>query len=409
MKRFILMSVVLFQNSFGQWYLSDWPVDDPTDFYFKDSLSGLIIGYGSPYITKDGGNNWFTPEQTQARFLSSQLCFINNNIGFGYRYSIQKTKDMGYTWIDITPNGFHEFMDMYFINDTTGYVVGGNGEIYITHNQGDNWQDISYSKNNNTDLYSVYFIDENNGWIYGSDTWGFKLVTSDGGIHWNKIGTDNVIIEKQFLNKSIGYAHTHALAQLVKTTDGGDSWEIITTPLHELGSLFFINNDIGFISGGIAIANYSYGRIYKTIDGCKTWKEIYSSNISSIVGKIYFLNENYGWAISSLGILRTRSGGLTSIGKSIAQSDNNNSLLLCNYPNPFNPTTTISFILGSRCYVSLQIIDLLGRKVETVVSEELPAGRYSRQWNASKMSGGIYYSYLHAGSFVETKKIVFLK
>jgi lysophospholipase L1-like esterase len=80
-----------------------------------------------------------------------------------------------------------------------------------------------------------------------------------------------------------------------------------------------------------------------------------------------------------------------------------------NYPNPFNPSTSISFSLPSRSFVSLKVFDSLGRAVATIVSEELPAGNYSRQWNAANMSSGVYYYRLEAGSFTGTKKLLFLK
>jgi hypothetical protein len=80
-----------------------------------------------------------------------------------------------------------------------------------------------------------------------------------------------------------------------------------------------------------------------------------------------------------------------------------------NYPNPFNPTTTILFSLPVKSYISLKIFDLLGREVATIVSEEMSAGNYSRQWNANKFSSGLYFYQLRAGSFTETRILLFLK
>ncbi|RPI01032.1 MAG: T9SS C-terminal target domain-containing protein, partial [Ignavibacteriae bacterium] len=62
-----------------------------------------------------------------------------------------------------------------------------------------------------------------------------------------------------------------------------------------------------------------------------------------------------------------------------------------NFPNPFNPATTIRFQLSAFSYTSLKIFDILGREVMTLISEPLPAGTYTRQWNASDMPGGIYF------------------
>jgi hypothetical protein len=88
-----------------------------------------------------------------------------------------------------------------------------------------------------------------------------------------------------------------------------------------------------------------------------------------------------------------------------------------NYPNPFNPSTAISFGLPSQSFVSLKVFDALGREVATVVSEELSAGYYSRQWNAVNIASGIYFYRLQArqtsggqaGVFTETKKLIILR
>lgn len=80
-----------------------------------------------------------------------------------------------------------------------------------------------------------------------------------------------------------------------------------------------------------------------------------------------------------------------------------------NYPNPFNPATTISFNLPSESFVSLKVFDALGREVSILVSKELPAGTYAREWNAAAFPSGVYFYRLQAGSFSETKKLFLLK
>jgi len=80
-----------------------------------------------------------------------------------------------------------------------------------------------------------------------------------------------------------------------------------------------------------------------------------------------------------------------------------------NFPNPFNPSTTISFSLLSRSFVSLKIFDVLGKEVAVIVNEELPGGTYTRVWNAGSMPSGVYFYRLHAGSYTETKSLMLLK
>lgn len=80
-----------------------------------------------------------------------------------------------------------------------------------------------------------------------------------------------------------------------------------------------------------------------------------------------------------------------------------------NYPDPFNASTTIAFSLPSRSFVSLKVFDALGRELSVLVSEELSAGTYTRQWNAEKFASGVYFYRLQAGQYIETKKLILLR
>ena len=80
-----------------------------------------------------------------------------------------------------------------------------------------------------------------------------------------------------------------------------------------------------------------------------------------------------------------------------------------NYPNPFNPSTCFSFSVGTYGYTSLRVYDVLGREVAVIFSKIIPAGSYTKQWNAEGLSSGIYFYRLQAGSFTDTKKFVLLR
>jgi ligand-binding sensor domain-containing protein len=80
-----------------------------------------------------------------------------------------------------------------------------------------------------------------------------------------------------------------------------------------------------------------------------------------------------------------------------------------NFPNPFNPTTTISFSIPSFGFTSLKVYDILGNEVATLLNEEKPTGNYSVTFNAYSLSSGTYFYRLSAGSFSETKKMILIK
>ncbi|RPI15116.1 MAG: T9SS C-terminal target domain-containing protein [Ignavibacteriae bacterium] len=80
-----------------------------------------------------------------------------------------------------------------------------------------------------------------------------------------------------------------------------------------------------------------------------------------------------------------------------------------NYPNPFNPSTTIEFDIPASCVASLTIYDVTGRRVESLVNELVPPGRYRVLWNAENYSSGVYFYKLSADDFSVTKRMVLIK
>jgi parallel beta-helix repeat protein len=83
--------------------------------------------------------------------------------------------------------------------------------------------------------------------------------------------------------------------------------------------------------------------------------------------------------------------------------------LVQNYPNPFNARTTIEYRLPYAGPVAIEIYDILGRKVETLVRVEQPAGCYRTTWNAEDRPSGIYLYRFQAGSYTEIKRILLIK
>jgi hypothetical protein len=80
-----------------------------------------------------------------------------------------------------------------------------------------------------------------------------------------------------------------------------------------------------------------------------------------------------------------------------------------NFPNPFNPSTTIRYALPASANVKLTIHDLLGREIAVLVDEEQQAGWKDITWNAAGISSGVYFYKVQAGTFTETKKMILMK
>lgn len=83
--------------------------------------------------------------------------------------------------------------------------------------------------------------------------------------------------------------------------------------------------------------------------------------------------------------------------------------LFQNFPNPFNPYTTISYQLPEGSNVTLKIFNALGEEMVILVDEYKPRGKYEAEFNAANFPSGIYFYQLHAGNFIQTKKMILLK
>jgi hypothetical protein len=111
--------------------------------------------------------------------------------------------------------------------------------------------------------------------------------------------------------------------------------------------------------------------------------------------------------------------GQNSILEDMGDDDNEWSLpsdfsLKQNYPNPFNPATTIEYSLPKREDVTIDIFNLLGQKVRTLVDEYKSAGTYHITWDGTDTSGnplatGIYFCRFRAGDHVQSKKMLLIK
>ncbi len=80
-----------------------------------------------------------------------------------------------------------------------------------------------------------------------------------------------------------------------------------------------------------------------------------------------------------------------------------------NYPNPFNPSTTIEYAINKKEFVSLRVFDIVGRELANLVNEVREPGFYKLDFDASKLTSGIYFYQLRTDSYLQTRKMQVLK
>lgn len=111
----------------------------------------------------------------------------------------------------------------------------------------------------------------------------------------------------------------------------------------------------------------------------------------------------------SLYVLYNLGGGTVGVKNEELKYTPNSFSLEQNFPNPFNPTTTIQYSLPQAEDVTLKIYNLLGEEVKTLVNDYQQAGKHSVQINANNLPSGVYFYRIQAGNFVQTKKMILIK
>jgi hypothetical protein len=299
-------------------------------------------------------------------------------------------------------------MEFAFYNNNIFAGAKGEGVILSTDN-GSNWTKVNSGL---TDLnIRAITIKENN--VFAGSSIGGVFLSTNNGSSWTAInnGLSNTSVKSLAVNGGNIFAGTFGGGIFLSTNDGS-SWTPVSSGLTNKTVLSFA------VNGGNIFAGTSGGGVFLSTNNGSSWTAINQGLGDTIVVSL-IINGGYIFAGTAPDYIASKNGGIGGVWKrplsqitSVTQPPSNfpiNIILNQNYPNPFNPSTTISFSIQSKSFVTLKIFDVIGRDVATLVSEELPAGNQLRQWNAEKLSSGIYFYRLQAGTFVETKKLVLLK
>ena len=375
-------TVLKSEDTYGEdWgYISDTGLWLAYSMVFNDENTGLIHKENSHIVkTTDGGVTWNS--------VLGPVVFSSRNKVGGLSFGDAST---GYAWMSL--------------NDYTNYY------IYKTTDGGDSWNEIYNISGSDSPSGGIEFFDANYGFIAGSDMW--IKYTTDGGDNWNDAVINNLpgdfsaatdIEDVKILNANTAFAV--GLELMLKTTDKGASWNYIDYDHSVADSSFFtvsfLDDQLGYIG------TYERGLILKTTNGGSSWEEddtykdifrFYSSGFNNH-DEVYFGTSN-GYIIK------------WNIPVTDVKDDNvavKDYLLAQNYPNPFNPVTNIRYSISNGQFVSLKVFDVLGKEVATLVNGEKPAGEYTVKFDASDLASGVYIYKIQAGEFIQSKKLILMK
>jgi photosystem II stability/assembly factor-like uncharacterized protein len=283
--------------------LSLGTTDDFEDIMFIGADTGWMVGYNMIYRTTDGGQTWNLPE-SPLPIDACSVCFINSSEGWvagGSYFTILHTMDGGETWEEQDSGLGSEFgrlYSIYFIDENNGWACGFHNLILKTTNGGNSWSKIGEQQNES--LSNIIFFNNQEGIISSTQ---FILRSFDGGESWEQLDFDLFYIYGMYFTDQLtGYVCGND-GNIARTINGGTNWTIMETDANmHLFDIQILENGYGYTSGEL-------GRIQSFDPDENRWKSL-TSGINSSFRDIHFLNESEGW-IAGLDLYHSTDGGTT--------------------------------------------------------------------------------------------------
>jgi hypothetical protein len=279
----------------------------------------------------------------------------------------------------------------------TASTSSGWTQVATTAIVGGSVSAIGISKSNTDKIY----IGTSNGRIH---------VTTNNGTNWaTQLGFPYVTdLWVDFDNDDVCYASFGGSTpdrHVYKTTDGGNNWFTITTNLPNIAvnsiikkqsspQMLFVGTDLGVFQSTNDGADWiTFNTGFPTVEVYDLkYKEGPNLLLAATHGRGCFTFD-----ISTLVSIQSQSN--TPDKFSLSQ----------NYPNPFNPSTLIKYEIPISNFVSLKVYDVLGNEIADLVNAKLNAGSYETEFNATKLSSGVYFYKLSVGEVSEIKSMILVK
>jgi len=363
---------------------------------------GLFVGThaGGVFFSSDDGTNWSVRDTGLTTLNVQNMAASGTNLFAGtYKGGVFLSTNNGGNWTPVNDGLLN--LKIYGLAYNPPYVFAGTdgSGLFLSTNNGVSWITAGMSDK------TIGDITGNESNIFAGVSYPTRGVyrSIDSCKSWAPTGmvglTDKNILALT-LNGSNLYAGT-AYTSLFISTNNGDNWTNLNNGLtDDVWSIIFHNSNI--------FAGTGHG-VYLSTNGGADWINI-SDGLTNLFAGSLVVHNNYFFAGCGNGGWVWKRPLSELVGIINAHNDlPNEYMLFQNYPNPWNPSTTIKYTIAENSTVSIKVYDILGNEIRSLVNEKKPAGNYEITFSAANIPSGIYFYRLQAGNFIETKKMVFLK
>jgi hypothetical protein len=255
---------------------------------------------------------------------------------------------------------------------------------------------------------------ENNQYVYAGGGEGFAGIllirSSDKGNTWENLFPFCYVQDLDFYGDTTHNIIVTDRFKIMKSSDSGTNW----LQIFQIDSLAIQN--ISFSADGqriYAATNtlfYGFPRTYffYSSDGGGTWNVLQLPIYDIVVDMDIGIDDNIYLASINSGVFRLKSP-VVDIKDELENILSEDFILYQNHPNPFNPSTKISWQSPVSNRQTLKVYDVLGNEIATLVDKYKPAGTYEVEFDGSNLSSGIYIYTLRANDYFSSRKMLLLK
>lgn len=399
--------------------------------FFNDTIGYVLKWYGI-YRTSNGGLNWTLLFYPGTNISFNDFEFLNSNIGWivqsGPSEKIFVTTNGGYNWAEQVyyPIGGCQHL---YVSDSICVVTARSARLYKTTNGGGLFPYVSgtvkYDDNNepvtsgwvkairyDSLLNGVTVIDSAQIQSNGAYTiYGLPPVEMD----FMAYEDDELDFAPTYYDTTIYWQHAITLTPTFNLENIDITVKRINNPggyVRHISGIVSAGNDVTGLQGAFVYARI--GPLFKNYDvsisnGYFCVDSLPDGSYTLVVDRMGYLPSSINVILSGANVDNLNISLMSVLGLSNISNELPVRYALSNYPNPFNPATTILFDITKQENVKLTIYGLLGEEINTYVHEKLNAGKYKIEFNGSGLASGVYFYRLETENYSETRKMVLLK
>ncbi len=362
---------------------------DFSGVYFVSDNEGWMSVSSGPeiYHTTDGGET-FEIQETSLGTSTSDIYMIDENEGYtgGGSGFVYRTLDGGINW-DLLGAMSSSLNELDFANSTQGYACGDNGAVFSITPLGV----TNLNSGLSTNLFGISATSVNNVWVCGGSTISYFNGTS----FEYQLGPGGTYNSLYFINDNEGWVVGNS-GLIGHTEDGGEIWhQQINPDQWSMSDVFFLDENVGWAVG-------FNGTIFKTTNGGDTWTvdEEGSALTIYVLSGVHFTSPTNGYVVGN-GKTLLKYGDLTGTGSTIIET-----VQFDIYPNPASEKFQVAGCGLRVDAVTVELFDLNGRKL---LEKYFPAGNETTEVDVSGLQNGVYMIQLQFENQTVSKKLIIQK